>query len=318
VLALLIAGLGIVSYFAVIRRPDSDLANYRALVQVVGSCSSFDCISSAGDEVSLGVLRDEAFAFFLVPFLGNDDLAVAALTIAIYAGLVFGILRICAAASLLPDVPSATFIFAAVLTIIPITLATHLLRQCVAMSLVVLAGSVRTKLHLVALITLAVVIHRGAATIGIVALLVPTSVLVGAVLLALPFWETLIPPDVATYATTEQRANVLLIYVFAALCVVLYVKCRKISPTAARLALGAGVQVLAVTLAFGEGLAATRTLTSSLIIALPAAVVFVLSIAHSFPRQLQAFGLFALAMALVVTSGLRDAASPFTYDFPRW
>src|SRR5207248_5679636 len=101
-------------------------------------CVTLDCVLNAGDDVELGVIGDPLFSLALVPFRGNAKLAIGVLTALIYASLCAATFRLARASGLTADGYTVGLSLAMTLAILPVTLSTHLLRQCLATSVLML------------------------------------------------------------------------------------------------------------------------------------------------------------------------------------
>lgn len=315
--AVVIVGLGLVALLALARRPAEDLANYMRLVEVVGDCSTLTCVLGAADKIEEGVLRDPYFNILLVPFMGQARLAVITLTVVTYAAIVAAMMKFATEAGFGGGSLMAAYFFSWTLAVLPVTLATHLLRQSFATGLFLFLYVIFPKRLCLLLGTALALVHKGAAGISLLTTIVPPALLGASLLLGGAYMDALLSRDTIEYATTTGRSSIELVPPFAAISILAYLALRRTSKKASRLLLNVPLLLVAMSWTLGqESVAVTRTFISCLLLTLPGlALLFLLSIRALDSRSRGI--VLAVATGLLLCAGvLREFASPFSYDFP--
>lgn len=229
----MLAGLALVAFLALAKRPDGDLAVYLALTRTVGRCATLQCVLSAGDHVGQGVLRDPAFNLLLVPFRGNEQLAIASLTVVTYCFYFGAALRLVRSAGLRVDALSAVLVNALILAIVPVSLGTHLLRQSLVTGFLVYTWTTGPKWIGVLAAALGALMHRGATLIALSLALVRSWLFIPALLVGVRYAERL-PPDTLSYAAARERTAVMSVWAFVAVATLSGVLLRRVCRSASR------------------------------------------------------------------------------------
>ncbi|WP_242371196.1 hypothetical protein [Anaeromyxobacter sp. SG26] len=263
------------------------------------------------------MLSDPLFGFLLVPFQGRDRIAIATLVVLIYLGIVHASVRIARDAGLSVGRLGFTMVFASTLAVLPVTLSTHLLRQCFATSALLWLFSRYSGIRLAALGAPIFAVHKGATAIAAIVMLASPPLCALGLAGAVPVLELLVPQQTLEYAVVSLATNVVAVIAFVGAALLLYRVVRKRSAKAAR-ALGNSAALLTFfTIVFGPGVGLARTFTSCIIVAIPALVVLVLLAAERWDRRTRTLALLVATLLLIAVSATRDYLSPFVYDAGR-